>query len=379
MNKKRIVFVTNNFSPYSGGLVSSITAIAEQLRVMGHEVIIITLDFLANEHNDPEYVIRIPSWIRFMHRGNHMALPKNAAQHIRKVLQEFKPGVVHVHHPFLLGPIAVNQAHKLGIPVVFTYHTMYQDYAHYVPFPKFITKYIIRYKVKKFCKSVDMIVAPSSAVAEQLQSWKIPTPHTVIPSPIAQLFTHSSSSVKSLGNTVNVLIVSRFTKEKNLRFIIDLVGQLEKPFIVTMVGYGSCYEQLKKYAQNTLKLSSDRVKFVYKPSKQEVLQSYQDAHVFLFSSTTDTQGIVLAEAMSQGLPVIALNGPGQRDIIMQDVNGYIVNSQEEMLVYINRMGHSAVHYQQLSAGAFDTAQRYYPKYITQKLLLLYDELLAKSL
>ena len=98
----RIFFVTNTYTPYSGGVVQSITALVDELRKQGHEVFIITLTFL-DKHNDPEYVIRIPCPIRFMYKKNHMAIAWRPTYNIQSLIERYKPDIIHIHHPFLLG------------------------------------------------------------------------------------------------------------------------------------------------------------------------------------------------------------------------------------------------------------------------------------
>ena len=188
-NKKlRIVLVTNNYTPYSGGVVSSIDALTTQLMACGHEVFIITLDFLGNHHDDPPHVIRVPSLFRFRYRGNHMAVPWMPTRHLLRILKTLRPTVVHMQHPFFLCVYALKVARMLSIPCVFTYHTIYEQYAHYIPFYQPIVRAIVRKNVLSFCRRVDHIIAPSRAIRDYLLQKKITTPITIIPSGLLYLF-----------------------------------------------------------------------------------------------------------------------------------------------------------------------------------------------
>src|SRR6266404_2396469 len=127
----RIFFVTNNYTPYSGGVIHAITATTDALRAQGHEVFIITLDFLGKPDKpqaDPDYVIRIACPIKFMYKTNYMAIPWRPTHAIKQLIQQYKPDIIHVHHPFLLGVSALHAAQTYNIPCIFTYHTMYEDY-----------------------------------------------------------------------------------------------------------------------------------------------------------------------------------------------------------------------------------------------------------
>jgi len=121
-------------------------------------------------------------------------------------------------------------------------------------------------------------------------------------------------------------------------------------------------------------LSPQRVQFIHKPPQDELLKAYRSADLFIFSSHTDTQGIVLAEAMSQGLPVIAVDGPGQRDIVTNDYNGFIINSAEEAVTKIISIVQNATLCNKLISGAYATAQRYHAKNTTQQLINFYHEI-----
>ena len=111
MNKKKslkVVFVTNNYTPYTGGVVSSINAFTDELIARGHVVQIVALDFLGSKHDDPSHVVRIPSMIRFSRGGgNLLAIPWRPDAQVLRVLKEFDPDIVHAHHPFLLGQSAL--------------------------------------------------------------------------------------------------------------------------------------------------------------------------------------------------------------------------------------------------------------------------------
>ena len=385
----RIFFVTNNYIPYSGGVTQSIIAETDALRAQGHEVFIITLDFLGEKNKAQSDVFRIPCPITFMYKKNYMAIPWRPTHAIKKLLQQYKPDIVHVHHPFLLGVSALHAARACNIPCVFTYHTMYEDYAHYVPLPTFFTKKLIHGLVKHFCNAVDGIIAPSSAIKESLIKEKITKPISIIPSPLRTMFITQSSrahpavsdqaSAKSEAveepprarANFNLVVISRFVPEKNIPFVFDIFKQLPDNFTLTLVGYGNQYNAMQNLAFNQLKLSDQRLHFIHQPSQDELLNQYRAADLFIFPSQTDTQGIVLAESMSQGVPVIAIDGPGQRDIVVNDYNGFIVKDAQDAAKKIIEIANNPTLHNTLIAGALATAQHYHADVITQKLLTFY--------
>lgn len=369
-----ILMVTNNFTPYTGGVVSSIKALVDELQKSGHSVILITLDFTGN-NDDPPWVKRIYCPLKFMYKTNHMAIPWRAKSQITNIMAGYKPDIIHLHHPFLLGSIAYKLARTHKIPVVFTYHTIYEAYAHYVPLlPRFLTADIIKKQVLYFCTQVDGIIAPSSYINDYVSQYT--TKKTVtIPSGLLPQFMGATVIKKPQNEPIKLLVVSRMVKEKNLESILNVAQKLAQSkvaFRLVLIGYGGQYELLQSYAYQTLSLSQEQVIFVHKPSKEVIAKAYQEADLFLFSSQTDTQAIVLAEAMAHGTPVIALDGPGQRDIIKDGLNGYIVQTDDQMVKEIEQLAFNRALLDQLSGGAHKTSQDYHPTKVAERCVQFYS-------
>lgn len=369
------MMITNNFTPYSGGVVSSINALVYALQQAGHEVIVVTLSFL-KEHNDPVWVKRLYCPIKFRYRTNHMAIAWRPKSQIKKLMQEFKPDVVHMHHPFMLGRAGSACAKLYNIPTLFTYHTIYQAYAHYIPLPQWLMQKMIIARVMSFCRTVDAIISPSLQVQEFI-SKHVRLPIVQIPSGLQPDFVRPYIS-KQRAQAIKLLLVSRMVKEKNVTCVLDVAQMLCAqgiPFELKLIGYGDLYQQLCDYAYGTLKLSPHKVVFVHKPPKQIISQAYQQADLFLFPSSTDTQGLVLAEAMAHATPVLALDGPGQRDIIKQGINGYIVNDAHQMCSYVQTLHQNRELLSVLEKGAYSTAQGYLPDAIAHRYIAAYEQVI----
>lgn len=369
-----ILMVTNNFTPYTGGVVSSIRALVDELQRSGHSVMLVTLDF-TGEHDDPSWVKRIYCPIRFMYKTNHMAIPWRAKGQIAQIMDAYRPDIVHVHHPFLLGSIAYKLARSKQIPVIFTYHTIYEAYAHYVPLlPRFLTADAIKRQVLSFCTQVDGIIAPSSYINDYISQYTTKPTVTIASGLLAQ-FMGATVVKKSQNEPIKLLVVSRMVKEKNIEAILNVAQKLSQnrvAFRLVLIGYGDQYEALQSYAYEALHLTQEQVFFVHKPSKDIISKAYQEADLFLFSSQTDTQAIVLAEAMAHATPVIALDGPGQRDIIKNGANGYIVESENQMVDKIEQLVFNRGLLKQLSDVAYKTSQEYHPAKVAQRCVQFYS-------
>jgi len=369
--KKTIAFVTNNYTPYSGGVVSSIDVTVAQLRERGHEVHIICPDFLGRKHNDPEGVIRLPSLFRFRYKRNHMMIPWRPKHHLHSILEKLNPDVVHVHHPFLLGPMAGAWAKRRAVKTVFTYHTIYEEYLHYLPLPAWLLRPIVIKRVLRFCRLVDQIIVPSSGIENYLSAHGI-TNSTIIPSGLQDQFVGEPFVRKELRKPYQLLYVGRFVQEKNIPLLFDLMKKLPDSFTLTLVGYGEYTDYLKEYAYETCGLSSERVQFIIKPDKKTLRDYYQNAHLFLFPSQSDTQGLVLAESMAGSTPVIALDGVGQRDLIQDGQNGFLVHTLDEMRDRIVQVISDDALYEKLQRNAWQAAQLYDPKKLVEQIIELYE-------
>ena len=380
MEKKplSIVFVTNNYKPYAGGVAKSIEVFRDALQKQGHIVYVITLDFLGKKTKKEERVFRIFSPIRFLYKKNRMAVPWLPHKTIKKLIHELKPDIIHAHHPFLLGQSALKAARSLHIPIVYTFHTMYERYTHYIPLPQFLVKRYVKNIVRSFCNIVDGIIVPSKAIRDHLQRSTIETYSVVIPSPIKPYFFETHDTPQRLNNYFSLITVSRFVKEKNIPFLLDLFSKLDQTrYRFTLVGYGAEQKNLERYAYKILGLSKDNVAFVHKPDPDTLRSYYDQADLFLFASTSDTQGLVLAESMARGTPVVALHGPGQKDIIVSGVNGFLINSQQEMINVIERIANNKELHAMMCKQAVQTANNYAPDSLAHRLTEFYREILKR--
>ncbi len=423
MKKKlNIIFITNNYKPYSAGVVSSIDSFVDELRTLGHQVSIITLDFdRQTTKNDPSYVIRIRTFWKFFYKQKHMAVPWMPYWQMMRIIKKINPDIIHVHHPFLLGHTGLRIAKKLSIPIIFTYHSQYENYTHYVPLVgdyKFFRK-LVKHWATRFCNAVDHVIAPSETIKNYLKKDQVTTPISVVPSGILPVYINDLMPEKGLHNIhalgnihnpihsipfhstqddriqyppvmvseaeksaksnpsspVKILTVTRFAKEKNIPFLIQVASELAKkiPIEYTFIGYGDELEKLKQCAYSQYKLSQNQIRFIIKPSKSVIKEYYRNSDLFLFGSQSETQGLVIAEAMAAGTPVVALKGPGIQDIIMDGKNGYLVKNSPQMVERTVQIITDKPLYAHLSKEAFHTGRDYTPLECTKKLLNVYTK------
>ncbi len=372
----KILFVTNNYKPYSGGVVSSIEAFRYELKQQGHEVKVVTLDFVGDSIIEPD-VIRLSCPIRFSYRQNPIAVPIFVRQQLDDIITQEQPDIIHAHHPFVLGPAAAKLAKQKAIPVIFTHHSQYGLYAdHHVPIFKKLARSLVEEQVRIFCRAVDGIVVPTNSVKRQLMAQQIITPLHVIPTGILPVFMWQEKPQKQKTKEYfELLTVSRFTPEKNITFLLDVMTLLDEKYRLTLIGFGSQLDYLKEYAFEKCKLSPERIRFIEKPAKTVIAQHYYEADLFVFASSVETQGLVFAESMAAGNPVVAVRAPGSQDCVQNNYNGFLVDTQQEMAEKIQLLQKDKKLYQELHHNAWVTAQDYCITATAQQLLNLYQEFL----
>lgn len=375
-----IAFVTNNYTPYSGGVVSSIRAYTQALEHLGHTVTIITLDFRGTRKENN--VIRVWCPLQFCYKYGPIAVPWQATQEIEQIFKHLKPDIVHIHHPFLLGYAALVLCKKYAIPSVFTNHTQYDSCLHYVPFPASILRPLVRYRLKNFCQSIDHIIAPSSFVQKRLQEQEITSPISMLPSPILPIFEKNMPQFvpKQHNEKVDLLYVGRFTTEKNIYALIQLIQKLPADhFRLTIAGYGYLEQQLKAYAYEKLKLKHEHVSFITNPDKPELCTLYRTSDLFVFASTTETNPLVLAEALSCGTPVVALKNAWHSDQIIDDVNGFWAENLEHMQKLILTIAHDRALFEKLQYGAWQASKYFHAENLGKELEKIYYHTIAIKL
>ncbi|MCC7415055.1 MAG: glycosyltransferase [Epsilonproteobacteria bacterium] len=372
MAPRTVLMVTNNYFPYQGGVAQSVHASTQALLACGYNVKIVTLN-IAGADQDPDYVHRLPTVLPMEFKNNPIAVPWRTHAYLKELIETVQPDIIHAHHPWLLGHAALKIARMRDCPVVFTHHTLYHAYTHYVPLPHKITSFLITQRLRTYYAQVDHIIAPSQAVAQAINTDQTETPISIVASPIRSCFFTPEKALSTTTQPRKLLYVGRFVREKNMPAMLEAVALLPHgSYELDAVGYGQLWHEIQTYAYDTLGLNPAHVRFHHKADQASLVAWYRQADLFLFPSSSDTQGLVLAEAMASGTPVIALDGPGQRSIINNGYNGYIVETVHEMAAAIERLTHDEQLLEKLSRGARTTANNYTLETHAQDLIAVYE-------
>ncbi len=379
----KIVIMTNVYTPFVGGVERSVQTFAGEYERMGHEVLIVAPEFKgrpADENN----VIRLPAIQNFNHTDFSVQLP--IPSHLNSALRKFAPDLVHSQHPFLIGDTALRVAARLGVPLVYTFHTFYEEYTHYVPADSRALKKFVIALTAGYCNLADLVFAPSRSAARVLRARGVTAPMKIVPTGI-DVKTFSAGDRRrvraelGIGEKDFVLgTVSRLAKEKNLDFLVRVVADFLESnpggrFI--LIGAGPLEEAIASWF--AVRGLSRRIHNLGILERRELGDAYCAMDAFLFASETETQGIVIAEAMAAGVPVVALEATGVSDVVVDKINGRRVWTKEPsaFLAAIQWLaGLDNGERARLCAAARATGEQFSKETCASRALLFYQDVLA---
>lgn len=378
-----ILMMTNTYLPLVGGVSRSVASFCDMYRAHGHQVLIIAPTF---EHatDDPPYVVRVPAIQNFNGSDFSVRLPIPGL--LDDELEAFRPEIVHSHHPFLLGDTALRVAATWDVPLVFTHHTMYEQYTHYVPGDSPALQRFVMTLATEYANLAEHVIAPSESVAAVLRERGVTTPITTIPTGIMpEDFCHGDGSRArrrwNLPAEAFVIgHVGRLAVEKNLPMLAQAVARMiamhpDAHFLV--VGSGPAEAEVRA-AFDEAQLA-DRLHMTGPLQGESLADAYHAMDIFAFSSQSETQGMVLAEAMTAGVPVVAVDAPGAREVVRDRKNGRLLASDDPdefaaALAWVaNR---TPAQRQALVDSARATAEMFAMPHCADRVLALYADCIA---
>jgi glycosyltransferase involved in cell wall biosynthesis len=302
-------------------------------------------------------------------------------------LDAFGPEIVHAHHPYLMGDTAQRIAAMRGLPLVFTHHTMYELYTHYVPARAPALARFVKSLATGYANLCDHVVAPSESTARILRRRGVVTPITILPTGV-DVDAHRRGNGHAVrrkhgipGKAFVVGHVGRLAPEKNLRVLARavarfLAGSPGARFLV--VGGGPSEGEIRELFER--RGLTARLHFTGPLRGQDVVDAYHAMDVFAFASKSETQGMVLTEAMAAGVPVVALDAPGAREVVKDKKNGRLVRREAAQrfpgaLRWVERL--PAARRRSVTAAARKTARGFSLEACASKSLALYEHVLAR--
>ncbi|WP_309043894.1 glycosyltransferase [Marinobacter sediminicola] len=335
----RVAMFTNNYLPFIGGVPISIARLKKGLEQLGDKLLVVAPRY-KDQPVVEEHALRVPSLLA-MGEKREFRLANIFLGRIRKRVRAFHPDIVHLHHPFWLGSLGLFMARRLKVPAIYTYHTRLEHYAHFVPLPGLIFRNLISHAlIKRFANKCDGVIVPTYSTEEYLRMIGVKTPTFVQPTGIeyTRFQAVTDEEITELRQTLNLknetvfVSVSRLSNEKNIDFMIEAIGRLHqestKPFHFLMIGEGHQKERLQNKIQE-LGLE-DQITLVGAVPPEKMATWYRLGDAFLFASKSETQGMVILEAMAAGLPVVAVRSSGIDDVVRHGINGFKTPERQDL-------------------------------------------------
>ena len=380
----RIGIFTDTYPPYINGVSTSIAMLESALVKKGHQVFIVTVNTNNMKYDNDNRIIRIPGIPIGIYDYRLTGIyPLRAIEKIKK----WDLDVIHSHTEFGVGTFARIISKQLDIPLVHTYHTMYEDYIHYITgnYFKKPGKKVVEYLTKFYCdKTPTELIVPTKKTYDLFkEKYKVRRNVHIIPTGIEiERFYKEKYSKKEVGELKEligikkedfvILFVGRLGKEKSVDFLIKNHKEIVKKHKnakLLIIGHGPDEDSFKKLVLKE-KLE-ENVIFTGKVPWEQVSLYYQLADVFTTASKSETQGLTVIEAMAASVPVVCINDESFRNVIIDDLNGFLFDNKKEYVRYITGLIKDPELKERISNQARISAEAHSSKYFAEKVLDVY--------
>jgi len=360
----RILITTDWYAPIINGVVTSVLNLEKELRKNGHEVRVLTLSSNYRSYKKDNIVYIGSFGAGLIYPNARMKIPLHS-KYVSELIR-WKPDIIHSQCEFSTFLFARKITRYLGIPIVHTYHTIYEDYTHYFSLnQKWGRKAAARFSrwISHYCERV---IAPTEKVKKMLEGYNIRCSVSVIPTGINlnKFFSTSKSESDKIKSNLNIksddftaVYIGRLAQEKNINELIEMHARIKNPHIkLLIVGDGphrAALEQLVK-SHNLF----DRVIFAGMVSPNEVAQYYKCGDVFVSASVSETQGLTYIEALASGLPVICRKDKCLDNVIDDMINGLKYTSADEYCSTIKELAANRTALKRMNLNALDSVGKF---------------------
>lgn len=382
----RIAHFTNTFLPHVGGVARAVQTLLEDQRRARHRVLVVAPEFADGPAPGriERSVVRIPAVTNFNDTDFSVRIPFAAT--LSERLADFRTDLIHAHHPFLLGDTALREAAGRQVPIVFTHHTLYENYTHYLGFDNEVAGEFAAEVATRFANRCSAVIAPSASVRDLIVSRGVEVPVHVIPTGIDTRLIASGDGARARarwglpGRAPVIGHLGRLAAEKNLAYLAEGMARALKAVPkarALIVGDGPERASMSEtFAKAGV---AERVVFSGKLTGSALRDACKAMSVFAFASHSETQGLVLAEAMAAGAPVVALDASGVREVVRDRRNGRLLAAKAPVASFARALADALKHPETLRtwrAAALETAAEFDRARTGAKLLALYGELIA---
>jgi glycosyltransferase involved in cell wall biosynthesis len=354
---------------------------------MGHRVLVIAPTFPGDDaHNGKEQdLLRVPAIQNF--NGSDFSVRIVLPFIVDRKIDAFQPDVIHSHHPYLLGDAAIRIARRRNLPLLFTHHTLYEKYTHYVPLDSKILKSFVIHLSTAYANLCTRVIAPSQSLARLIRKRGVTTPISEIPTGVDTEFLSKGRGTRfrqSHGISEEVLVIGhlgRLAPEKNLDYLAEAIALClddNRKAVFLVAGSGPSEVSLREIFE--ARGLGDRLILAGTVTGETLRDAYKAMDVFVFASKTETQGLVLAEAMAAGNPVVALNASGTREVVRDGQNGRLLPAHAPPRVFaesVSEVAESRRRTDRWGKEAKNTARQFSREVCARKMHALYDSVCGR--
>lgn len=319
--------MVDSYKPYISGITNYVEVNKQYLEKAGHEVYVFTFGDMEYEDDEPN-VIRSPG-LQLADTGFYLSM--RYSRQAKKLLQTMD--VVHVHHPFLSGRLALRYCRPAGIPIIFTNHSRYDLYAQaYLPaMPEEVSVGMLQAYMPPFCKAVDLVITPSAGMARVLRELKVDSEVDIVPNGVdltsfqkAQPLARESFGYKP--DDILIVYAGRIALEKNLPFLIDSFNGIANAIPnVHLILIGGGVQQYEEEIRDLVKAqsNSDRIHMTGRVPYDQLPAYLAMCDIFATASITEVHPLSVIEAMGAGLPVMGIESVGVGDTVEDGITGFL--------------------------------------------------------
>ncbi|MCI8603970.1 MAG: glycosyltransferase family 4 protein [Ruminiclostridium sp.] len=383
----RVAIFTETYLPAVNGVVTHVKTLKEGLELLGHKAIVVTADSNVKKTQASKDILYCPAVKLEKIYGYDVASPISADR--LRMLKDFNPDIIHIHNEFGIGLSGVLIAKALKVPLVYTMHTMYDDYVYYVANNELLHKFLMSAShkyAKILADSASALTGPSKKVEEYFKKCHVDKPVTVIPNSVeVEVFnrhTVSRDKVKEIRerygfgeNDLVFCFCGRMGQEKNIDTLLKYWAEKVKPhdgMKLFLIGGGPQLEEYKELAKS-LNIS-DTVKFSGRVEHSDIPPYYASCDCYITASLTECHSISMMEGMATGMPVLTIRDELNADQIEEGVSGYYFRDADEMYCHMKHL--KSLSFDELEKFKEDARRTIVSsgaQSIAEKLLVIYDE------
>ncbi len=338
----KIALFTETYLPMINGVVTHVKILKEGLEALGHQVLVVTADNNTRHHFVKDGILHCPAARSKKFYDYSLSSPISSSR--LRLIREFDPDIIHIHNEFGIGLSGIKAAKRLGVPLVYTIHTMYEDYLYYIaprPLVPAAKKAVHKY-LYYLTSRADALTGPSEKCNDFCKRAGVTKKVTVIPNAV-ELEDFSPENVTEEGKAefrkeYNIpedytiaCFVGRLGKEKSVDLLLDFWAKeikAEEKIHLVIIGDGPCKEELENQAKDLG--ISDTVTFVGKVMHDKLPAYYACCDLYITASLSDTNSISMLEGMATGLPVLQRYDEVNKDQVVDGINGYTFKDAKEM-------------------------------------------------